>query len=61
MSRVVDVETIFLGIEVNLVLPVLDGVDVILDIVKAVFEERAEETRSLGLRHSRVILRRGDQ
>ena len=61
MGRVVDVETIFIGIEVNLVLPVLDGVDVILDIVKAVFEERAEEAGSLGLRNSRVILRRGDQ
>ena len=61
MSRVVDVETIFLGIEVNLVLPVLDGVDVLLHIVEAVFEEGAEEAGFLVLCHSRVILSRGDQ
>ena len=61
MSRVVDFQTIFLGIEVNLVLAILDGVDVILNIIKAVFEESAEEAGSLGLCHGRVLLRRGDQ
>ena len=61
MSRVVDVEAIILGIEVNLILAVLDGVDVILDIVKAVFEEGAEEAGSLALCHSCIILRRGDK
>ena len=61
MGRVVDVETIFIGIEVNLVLPVLDGVDVILDIVKAVLEEGADEAGLLVLWNSRVILSRGDQ
>ena len=61
MSRVLDVQAIILGIEVNLILAVLDGVDVILDIVKAVFEERAEEAGSLALCHSCVILRRGDK
>ena len=56
MGRVVDVKTIFIGIEVNLVLPVLDGVDVILDIVKAVLEEGADEAGLFVLWHSRVIL-----
>ena len=59
MSRVVDFETIFLGIEVYLVLPVLDSVDVILDIIKTLFEEGADEAGFLGL--SRVVLRRGNQ
>ena len=61
MSRVVDVKTIFLGIEVDLVLPVLDSVNVILDIVKALFEEGADEAGFLVLWHSRVVLRGGDQ
>ena len=61
MSRIVDIETIFLGIEVNLVLAILDGVDVVLDIIEAVFEEGAEEAGPLGLCYIRFIFSGGDQ
>ena len=60
MSRIVDIETIFLGIEVNLVLSILDGVDVVLNIIKAVFEERAEEAGPLLGRSISLLISGGE-
>lgn len=60
MSRVVDVKTIFLGIKVNLILSVPDCVDVVLNIIKAVFEERAEEARPLLCRSISLLISGGE-
>ena len=60
MSRVVNVKTIFLGIKVNLILPVPDRVDVVLNIIKAVFEERAEEAGPLLCRSISLLISGGE-
>jgi len=60
MSRVVDVKTIFLGIKVNLILPVPDRVNVVLNIIKAVFKERAEEAGPLLGRSISLLISGGE-
>ena len=60
VSGVVDVQTVFLGIEVDLILFVPDSVDVLLNIVKAVFEERAEEAGLLLFRTVCLLIRSGE-
>ena len=57
MGRVVDVKAILAGIKVNLILPVSDRVNVLLDIVEAVLEEGAEEAEPLSLCGVRLLVR----